>query len=214
MAKDSVTQPISARVVYVVDDDEAIRDSLSWLLKANGFTTSCHESAERFLQALSSSSPSECACILLDINLTGISGIELQKKLKENGYKIPIAFLSGSNEISKAVETLKQGAFDFIQKPFNEDVICKIIRDMLDKSYLDIQQGEEIKAAQSKLSLLTKREKEVLECLVDGCTNKGVGERLGISLKTVEAHRANVMDKLGVNRAASLLKLAITHNLH
>lgn len=211
---DPTRQPISQRVVYVVDDDEAIRDSLSWLLKANGFTTSCHESAERFLQALSSEKPMGCACILLDINLTGISGIDLQKKLKNEGYKIPIAFLSGSSVVSQAVETLKQGAFDFIQKPFNEDDICKTIREMLDKSYLDMQQDEEINAAQSKLSLLTRREKEVLECLVDGCTNKGVGERLGISLKTVEAHRANLMDKLGVNRAASLLKLAITHNLH
>jgi FixJ family two-component response regulator len=120
------------RVVYIVDDDEAVRDSLAWLLKGNGFITSCHESAERFLQALSSAKPMECACILLDINLPGISGMDLQKKLKDEGYKIPIAFLTGAQKVSQAVEALKQRAFDFIQKPFKEDGLCKIIPEMLD----------------------------------------------------------------------------------
>ena len=212
MPKQDLLPTDFTRVVYIVDDDEAVRDSLEWLLKGNGFITSCHESAERFLQALSSAKPMECACILLDINLPGISGIDLQKKLKDEEHKIPIAFLTGAQKVSQAVEALKQGAFDFIQKPFKEDSLCKLIQEMLDKCYIDMQHDEEIKVAQSKLKSLTKREKEVLECLMDGCTNRETGARLEISIKTVEAHRSNIMDKLGVNRAATLLKLAISHN--
>lgn len=203
--------PIKNGVVYVVDDDKAIRDSLSYLLESNGFKASCHESAERFMLALSSANPSEVACALFDINMPGMSGVELQSRLIEDGTNLPIAFITGHGEINLAVQTLKRGAHDFIEKPFNEDVICKLISEMLAKSYLNHQQDEQMKVAQSKLQTLTKREKEVLDCIVDGCTNKQVAARLDISLKTVEAHRANVMDKLGVNRAASLLKLAITH---
>lgn len=202
--------PIKSQVVHVVDDDKAVRDSLSWLLESNGFQTSCHESAERFLMALANADTSTTACALLDIRLPGMSGIELQEKLIGQGRLIPIAFVTGHGEVKLAVQAMKQGALDFIQKPFKEEAICDLINKMLSKAYLDHKQGLELQAANSKLKTLTKREKEVLECLVSGCTNKQVGQNLNISLKTVEAHRANVMDKLGVDRAASLLKLAIT----
>ena len=203
--------PVKSGVVYVVDDDEAMRDSMSWLLEGNGFKVSCHESAERFLQALASSDASTAACAIFDIRLPGMSGIELQQKLAAQGHQIPIAFVTGHGEVKLAVQAIKQGAADFLEKPFKEDQICSLVKNMLSKAYLEQKQNLEVKAAQSKLKTLTKREKEVLECLVKGCTNRQVGETLNISLKTVEAHRANVMDKLGVNRAASLLKLAISH---
>jgi FixJ family two-component response regulator len=199
-------------VVYIVDDDKAIRESLAWLLKCNGFKASCHESAERFLHALSSSNPSDLACILLDINLSGISGLELQKRLLEEGYKIPIAFLTGHGDISQAVQALKQGAHDFIQKPFDGNGLCNIIDEMLKKSSNTKKHEEEIKSTQSKFRSLTSRENDVLECIVEGCTNKETADRLNISLKTVEAHRSSIMDKVGVNRAATLLKLAIALN--
>ncbi len=205
--------PIKSGVVYVVDDDAAMRDSLAWLLESNGFKTSLHENAERFLQALGSTDPSTVACALLDLRLPGMSGIELQNKLREEGYLFPITVVTGYGEVKLAVQAIKQGAVDFLEKPFKEDQICGVVDKMLSKAYIDQQQNKEVQAAQSKLKTLTKREKEVLECLVNGRTNKQIGETLKISLKTVEAHRANVMDKLGVNRAATLLKLAITHNL-
>ena len=203
--------PVKSGVVYVVDDDEAMRDSMSWLLEGNGFKVSCHESAERFLQALANTDASTAACAIFDVRLPGMSGIELQQKLAAQGHQIPIAFVTGHGEVKLAVQAIKQGATDFLEKPFSEDAICRLAEKMLSKAYLDKQQRLEARAAQSKLQSLTKREKEVLECLMQGCTNREVGETLNISLKTVEAHRANVMDKLGVNRAASLLKLAITH---
>ncbi|WP_062306856.1 response regulator transcription factor [Polynucleobacter sinensis] len=211
MLRNTNQSPVKSGVVYIVDDDAAVRDSLSWLLENNGFKTSCHESAERFLMALTNSDTSVTACALLDVRLPGMSGIELQEKLIEQGHLLPVAFVSGHGEVKLAVQALKQGAHDFIQKPFKEEAICGLISQMLNKAYLNQQQNSEVKKAQSKLQGLTKREKEVLECVVAGCTNKQVAENLNISLKTVEAHRANVMNKLGVNRATNLLKLALTH---
>jgi FixJ family two-component response regulator len=203
--------PVKSGVVYVVDDDEVMRDSMSWLLEGNGFKVSCHESAERFLMALANTDASTAACAIFDVRLPGMSGIELQQKLAAQGHQIPIAFVTGHGEVKLAVQAIKQGATDFLEKPFKEDQICSLVENMLSKAYLEQKQNLEMHAAQTKLKTLTKREKEVLECLVKGCTNRQVGETLNISLKTVEAHRANVMDKLGVNRAASLLKLAISH---
>ena len=203
--------PVKSGVVYVVDDDEAMRDSMSWLLEGNGFKVSCHESAERFLQALANTEASTAACAIFDVRLPGMSGIELQQKLAAQGHQIPIAFVTGHGEVKLAVQAIKQGAVDFLEKPFKENQICSLVENMLSKAYLEQKQNLEVQAAQTKLKTLTKREKEVLECLVKGCTNRQVGETLNISLKTVEAHRANVMDKLGVNRVASLLKLAISH---
>ena len=211
MLKKIQEDTVKSGVVFVVDDDEAMRDSMSWLLEGNGFKVSCHESAERFLQALANTDASTAACAIFDIRLPGMSGIELQQKLAAQGHQIPIAFVTGHGEVKLAVQAIKQGAADFLEKPFKEDQICSLVENMLSKAYLEQKQNLEVKAAQSKLKTLTKREKEVLECLVKGCTNRQVGETLNISLKTVEAHRANVMDKLGVNRAASLLKLAISH---
>lgn len=204
---------VKSGVVYVIDDDEAMRDSLAWLLDSNGFKVSSHENAERFLQALASADPSTFACALIDMRLPGMSGIELQNKLREDGYLLPIAVVTGYGEVQLAVQAIKQGAVDFLEKPFEEDQICSLVEKMLSKAYLEQQQNLEMKVTKSKLTTLTKREKEVLDCLVTGCTNKQVAENLNISLKTVEAHRANLMEKLGVTGAANLLKLAIAHNV-
>lgn len=211
MPRNTNQLPVKSGVVYIVDDDAATRDSLSWLLESNGFKVSCHENAERFLQALASTDSPTVACALLDMRLPGMSGIELQNRLREDGHLFPVAIVTGYGEVKLAVQAIKQGAVDFLEKPFKENQLCSLVENMLSKAYLEQKQNLEVQAAQSKLKTLTKREREVLECIVAGCTNREVGETLNISLKTVEAHRANVMDKLGVNRAANLLKLAISH---
>ena len=211
MPRNTNQLPVKSGVVYIVDDDAATRDSLSWLLESNGFKVSCHENAERFLQALASTDSATVACALLDMRLPGMSGIELQNRLREDGHLFPVAIVTGYGEVKLAVQAIKQGAVDFLEKPFKENQLCSLVENMLSKAYLEQKQNLEVQAAQSKLKTLTKREREVLECIVAGCTNREVGETLNISLKTVEAHRANVMDKLGVNRAANLLKLAISH---
>lgn len=206
------TKPsIQSGVVYVIDDDEAIRDSLSLLLNANGFRVSPHESAERFLKSLSSSDPQFSSCALVDIHLGGMSGIELQETLLNMGLNIPIAFITGHGDISIAVNAFKKGAFDFIQKPIKEEVLCDLISQMLSKAYLLKEQSTTIQQINERFKLLTPRELDVLDRIVAGRINKEVGADLGISIKTVEAHRANVMEKLKVNRAANLVQVALKY---
>ena len=198
-------------VVYVIDDDEAIRDSLALLLNAYGFRVSPHESAERFLQSLDASDHQSLGCALVDIQLGGMSGIELQETLLNMGLNIPIAFITGHGEITTAVNALKKGAFDFIQKPVDEEKLCGLINEMLSKVYLSKEQSSELKEIKERFRLLTQREVDVLDRIVAGRINKEVGMDLGISIKTVEAHRANLMEKLKVNRAAKLLQLTLRY---
>ncbi|MBU3587204.1 response regulator transcription factor [Polynucleobacter sp. 31A-FELB] len=206
------TKPsIQSGVVYVIDDDEAIRDSLSLLLNANGFRVSPHESAERFLKSLASSDPQSLSCALVDIHLGGMSGIELQETLLNTGLNIPICFITGQAEIHSAVTAFKKGAFDFIQKPVDEEKLCGLINEMLSKAYLSKEQSSELKEIKERFRLLTQREVDVLDRIVAGRINKEVGMDLGISIKTVEAHRANLMEKLKVNRAAKLLQLTLRY---
>ena len=206
------TKPsIQSGVVYVIDDDEAIRDSLALLLNAYGFRVSPHESAERFLQSLAASDQQTLGCALVDIHLGGMSGIELQETLLNMGLNIPIAFITGHGEITTAVNALKKGAFDFIQKPINEEILIGLINEMLSKAYLSKEQSTELKEIKERFRLLTQREVDVLDRIVAGRINKEVGLDLGISIKTVEAHRANLMEKLKVNRAAKLLQLTLRY---
>ena len=203
--------PIKSGVVYIVDDDEAIRDSLALLLNANGFRVSCHENAERFLKALSSSDQDLLCCALLDIQLGGISGVELHDILLKMNVLIPVAFITGHGEINSAVSALKKGAVDFIQKPIKEDLLCDLVSVMLSKAYLDKEQRIELEQINEKFNLLTSRELQVLERIMTGRINKEVGHDLGISVKTVEAHRAKIMEKLGVSRPANLLQATIKY---
>jgi len=203
--------PVKSGVVYVVDDDEAIRDSLALLLNANGFRVSCHESAERFLHALSSSDQQSISCALLDIHLGGMSGIELQDTLLAMNLSIPVAFITGYGEITSAVNAFKKGAVDFIQKPIKEDLLCTLVSTMLSKAHLDQEQRIELGKINEKFKLLTSREVQVLGRIVAGRINKQIGTDLDISVKTVEAHRANIMEKLEVNRPANLLQVALKY---
>jgi FixJ family two-component response regulator len=198
-------------VVYVIDDDEAVRDSLALLLKANGLKVSPHESAERFLTSLESTDLQAPSCALIDIHLGGISGIELQEKLLGLNINIPIAFITGHGDVTTAVRTLKKGACDFIQKPVKENALCDLISQMLSKAHSIQEQTTTLEQMNERFKLLTPRELDVLDRIVAGRINKQVGADLGISIKTVEAHRANIMEKLKVNRAANLVQVALKY---
>lgn len=198
-------------VVHVVDDDEAIRDSLALLLNANGFKVSCHESAEHFLHALSSNDQQPIRCALLDIHLTGMSGIGLQDTLLAMNLHIPVAFISGHGEIASVVHALKRGAVDFIQKPIKEDVLCATVSTMLSKARLDHEQQIELEKMNEKFKLLSPREAQVLEHILTGRMHKQIGQDLGISIKTVEAHRAKIMEKLELSRPAHLFQVALRY---
>jgi len=199
-----------AEVVHVVDDDEAVRDSLTWLLESNGYTVRCHASAERFLQSLQNTDKSTISCLILDVRMPGMSGLELQERLISENLPMPISFITGHGDVSMAVSTMKRGAVDFIEKPFKENELCALVEWMLTKARVDFAQADHRKNTQSLLSKLTGRERQVLERIVAGRLNKQIADDLSISIKTVEAHRANIMEKLNVNTVADLLRLALS----
>ncbi|AJE99540.1 MULTISPECIES: response regulator transcription factor [Pandoraea] len=198
---------IDQETVFVVDDDEAVRDSLRWLLEANGYHVRGFASAEEFLSHYNGH---QVGCLILDVRMPGMSGLELQEKLVENRFNIPIIFVTGHGDVPMAVDTMKKGAMDFIEKPFDEAELRAQVERMLSKARQDASSQREQQAAEDLLSKLTSREHQVLERIIAGRLNKQIADDLGISIKTVEAHRANIMEKLNVNTVADLLRLALS----
>jgi FixJ family two-component response regulator len=192
--------------VYVVDDDEAVRDSLQWLLEGKDYRVRCFDSAESFLSRYD---PREVACLIVDIRMGGMSGIELQDRLIERRSPLPIVVITGHGDVPMAVDSMKKGAMDFIQKPFNEDELVTLVERMLDHARGAFAQHQQSASRDALLSKLTGREAQVLERIVAGRLNKQIADDLGISIKTVEAHRANIMEKLNANTVADLLKIAL-----
>ena len=192
--------------VYVVDDDEAVRDSVQWLLEGKDFRVRCFESAESFLSRYD---PREIACLVVDIRMGGMSGIELQDRLIERKSPLPIVFITGHGDVPMAVDTMKKGALDFIQKPFKEDELVAVVERMLDRAKELFADSQQAASRDALLAKLTAREAQVLEGIVAGRLNKQIADDLGISIKTVEAHRANIMEKLNANTVADLLKIAL-----
>ena len=192
--------------VYVVDDDEAVRDSLQWLLEGNDYRVRSYESAEAFLSRYDTR---EVACLVADIRMVGMSGMELQDKLIERRSPLPIVFITGHGDVPMAVESMKKGALDFIQKPFQEASLLSIIEKLLDKARGSFAEHQKAANRDALMSKLTTREAQVLERIVAGRLNKQIADDLGIRIKTVEAHRANIMEKLNANTVADLLKIAL-----
>ena len=192
--------------VYVVDDDEAVRDSVQWLLEGKGYRVRCFDSAESFLSRYDAR---EVACLIVDIRMGGMTGLELQARLIEIRSPLPIVFITGHGDVPMAVDTMKKGAMDFIQKPFKEADLVRLVEQMLDHAKDSFADSQLAANRDSLLSKLTMRESQVLERIVAGRLNKQIADDLGISIKTVEAHRANIMEKLSANTVADLLKIAL-----
>jgi FixJ family two-component response regulator len=197
-------------IIYVVDDDEAVRDSLSWLLESNGYLVRCYASADRFLQAVVGPDRDVTACAILDVRMPGMSGLELQEQLLSLAIPMPISFITGHGDVSMAVTTMKKGAVDFIEKPFKENELQALVEKMLAVARLAYKDASNQKTNQGLLNKLTGRERQVLERIVAGRLNKQIADDLTISIKTVEAHRANIMEKLNVSTVADLLRLALS----
>lgn len=192
--------------VYVVDDDEAVRDSLQWLLEGKDYRVRCFDSAESFLSRYD---PREVACLIVDIRMDGMTGLELQNRLLEAHSPLPIVFITGHGDVPMAVDTMKKGAMDFIQKPFKEDQLVDLVERMLERARETFSVHQQTASRDALLAKLTLRESQVLERIVAGRLNKQIADDLGISIKTVEAHRANIMEKLNANTVADLLKIAL-----
>jgi FixJ family two-component response regulator len=192
--------------VYVVDYDEGVRDSLQWLLEGKDYRVRCYDSAETFLSRYD---PREVACLIVDIRMGGMTGLELQDRLVERNSPLPIVFITGHGDVPMAVDTMKKGAMDFIQKPFQEAALVGLVERMLDQAKDAFSEHQHSASRDALLAKLTSREAQVLERIVAGRLNKQIADDLGISIKTVEAHRANIMEKLNANTVADLLKIAL-----
>ncbi|MBZ4211525.1 MAG: DNA-binding response regulator [Comamonadaceae bacterium] len=192
--------------IYVVDDDEAVRDSLQWLLEGKEYRVRCFDSAESFLSRYDAR---EVACLIVDIRMGGMTGLELQNRLIEARSPLPIVFITGHGDVPMAVDTMKKGAMDFIQKPFKEDQLVTLVERMLDQAKETFAEHQSAANRGALMARLTLREAQVLERIVAGRLNKQIADDLGISIKTVEAHRANIMEKLNANTVADLLKIAL-----
>jgi two-component system, LuxR family, response regulator TtrR len=196
----------SPSTVFIVDDDEAVRDSLSWLLEANGYRVRAYPSGESFLQDYD---PSQVGVLIADVRMPGMSGLELQEQLLARQAPLPIVFITGHGDVPMVVSTMKKGAVDFLEKPFNESDLREIVARMLKQATQRLSQFQAQKNHDAMLARLTAREQQVLERIVAGRLNKQIADDLGISIKTVEAHRANIMEKLEVTTVADLMKVAL-----
>jgi RNA polymerase sigma factor (sigma-70 family) len=193
-------------VVYVVDDDEAVRDSLQWLLEGASYRVQAFDSAEGFLANFD---PRAIACLVLDVRMPGMSGLELQEELVNRKAALPIIFITGHGDVPMAVSTMKMGAVDFIEKPFDHAKLKGLVEQMLLQAREDAAKRDRERMNQALLARLTPREQQVLERIMAGRLNKQIADDLGISIKTVEAHRANIMDKLRANTVADLMRVAL-----
>lgn len=196
----------STQTVFIVDDDEGVRDGLSLLLDSINQPCEVFESAFDFL---ASCDPDRGGCLVLDIRMPRMTGLDLQEKLNDQGYSLPIIFITGHGDIPMAVEAMRRGALDFIRKPFREQDLLDRINEALNFDTDARQKLKDQKALADKVSSLTAREREVFHRVADGEMNKVIAQELNISERTVEVHRSQVMKKLGVRTLAQLVRIKI-----
>jgi two-component system, LuxR family, response regulator FixJ len=197
-----VTEPL----VHVIDDDEAMRDSLSFLLDTAGVAARTYDSAVAFLAAADDLAP---GCILTDIRMPQMNGLELARHLKARGLPHPVIVITGHGDLQLAVEAIRAGVVDFIEKPFDDETLLRAVRSALDEGKRAVQATDEKRRFADMLTTLSPREQEVLRGVVDGKANKIIAYELGISPRTVEVYRANVMTKTGAGSLSELVRMSI-----
>lgn len=193
------------RLVHLVDDDEAIRRSVGFALKTSGFQVRSYENG---VEILKSAPDLEPGCILLDIRMPGMDGLEVQEALKAKGVTLPVIIMTGHGDVNLAVRAMKAGALDFIEKPFEKAVLLGAVEHAMSRLKQSAETLRDASEAATRLQRLTPRERDVLEGLAKGLPNKSIAYDLGISPRTVEIHRANLMDKLGVKSLSEALRTA------
>jgi len=196
----------SDAAVHVVDDDVAVRKSLAFLLASEGIPVRLHESASAFLDE---EMKGEVGCIVTDVRMPGIDGIELIRRLKARGVTLPVIVITGHADVPMAVEAMKEGAVDFLEKPFGDEAFIATVRDALSRHERNSHQGAQIAQIQARFEALSERERQVLDGLVAGKANKVIAYDLGISPRTVEIYRANVMAKMQAKSLSELVRMAL-----
>lgn len=191
-------------LAHIVDDDEAIRDALSWLLKSRGIPSATYDSAEMFLAAWT---PQLAGCVILDMRMTGMSGLDCFEQLQQKHSSLPVIFLTGHGDVPLAVATLKKGAFDFFEKPLNDNDLTIRVAEAIAHNADQRESDASLTSINQRLGTLTSREKQIMELVLAGKLNKVIADDLNISMRTVEVHRANIFDKMKVKTAIELANL-------
>lgn len=202
--------PMPEQQIYIVDDDPAVRDALSIVFELEGFKVASYDSGDTFLEAAHHQAP---ACVILDVHMPGRSGLDILKALNADHYPAPVFIISGQGDIPMAVTAIKFGAFDFIEKPFDADTVVDRVREALAAAERRKEDPDSKPGQHSDFpgrDLLTPRELEVLGQITGGASNKEAGRHLGISPRTIEVHRARIMEKLGARNAADLVRIVLT----
>lgn len=202
--------PSEAGIVHVIDDDEALRESLTFLLGAAGLQVEGHASAAEFVNGLPSK---RLGCIVTDVRMPGMSGIDLLRRLRELGIRVPVIVVTGHGDVPLAVEAMKFGAADFLEKPFDDEVLLASVRRALGQQAGDVKRQTERLEIESRLATLSPRERDVLGGLVSGHANKQIALDLGISPRTVEIYRANLMDKMKAGSLSDLVRMALVADI-
>jgi two-component system, LuxR family, response regulator FixJ len=191
-------------VVHLIDDDDGVRHSLAFLLTSTGFAVRAYESADRFLEAIPALQP---GCVVTDLRMPGLSGLELQRQLRARKVGLPVIVMTGHGDVPLAVEAMKAGAVDFLEKPFHDEVLISAIRAAIDRYAQEAGRDDEAAAIRARQRTLTPREAAVLEGLVAGRPNKKIAYEMNISARTVEVHRARLMDKMAAANLSDLVRM-------
>jgi len=203
-------KPAAQRVVHIIDDDEALRESLAFLLRTAGLEVKSFDSAKAFFDALPDPS---LACVITDVRMPDVSGIELLRRLKELKVGVPVIVITGHGDIALAVEAMKIGAMDFFEKPFNDDLLLASVRAALRDQEGQTKRHAKRAEIENRLATLSAREKDVLAGLIEGRANKQIAFDLGISPRTVEIYRANLMNKMQADSLSDLVRMALVVQL-
>lgn len=193
-------------IIFVVDDDEAVRDSLVQLFLSVGITVNAYASGREFLDGYTAGVP---GCLITDIRMPGMSGMEIQQEMNTLCINLPIVMITGHGDVETGIRAMKAGAFDFIQKPFNDQRLLEVVNLAIEKNVVDVKRTGELSAVRENIADLSARERQVLDLIVEGMPNKRIADNLELSDKTVEFHRANIMKKMHAKTLAELIRKSL-----
>lgn len=193
--------------VYVVDDDQAVRDSLRWLIESVGLNVTTFSNGQELLENFNEP---DISCLVLDVRMPGISGLDLQQRLKNLNSKVPVIIVTGHADVPMAIQAMKAGAFDFIEKPYSDQLLLERIQCAIEQDDCFKKQQAINNEINERIDTLTPREREVMGLVVGGHSNKSIAKELGVSIKTVEVHRGNLMSKMKAQSLSELVRLVMT----